>query len=283
MAGRAEGQVRNGEAQAAEDWAAWRQKCALDLCPPATQTALRAFAEARFRRYACAYARDTNTPDGRALTPAPREAWHWFETHLRLRNTREGKSYKAWLLSRTEADGHLTLDSIQAGATLLMRDVVREYLRREYSPHMMVPLDAPAETSPDGLSTCLHELLPGPLSTPDDVARKELESLAAAEADSVFGALPRRERVALLARELGVSLAHPAVTEVAACGKSVLATAYRMALQSVASHVRSRHPRDDRETMAALSVRIFEELKVRVLSWGKSENGCARLFSIVEG
>ena len=283
MTGRAQGQLQNTEARAAGDWAVWRRKCALDLCPADTQSALRAFAEARFHRYVCAYARDTNASNPRALTPDPREAWHWFETHLRLRNTREGKSYKEWLLARTEADGRLTLDSIQAGATLLMRDVVREYLRREFSPRTMVPLDAPAETSPDGLSTCLQELLPGPLSTPDDVATRELKSMAASEAGHVFDALSRRERVALLAREIGVSLAHPAVTELAACGKSVLSTAYHSALQTVAGHVRARHPQDDRETMAALSVRIFEEVKVRVLSWGRSENACARLFSIVEG
>ena len=265
--------------QTIEHWSAWKEKCALALCSLETQAALRGFAHSRFRKYAAAYGRTTNVPEPHLLTPEPAVAWHLLETHSRLGNTRQGKSYKKWLFARGGGESG-ALDGIQAGATLLVRDVVREQLRREYSPPHMVALDAPAGVPEGDFPTGLHELLPGPWDTRADVEERDMESIALAEAASFFAVLTRRERVALLAREVGLPLSHPSVTEAAGCGKSVLSGAYRDTLIGFARRARAVCAQEDRATQARMAIRLLEDVKPLILAWGKSENVCARLFYI---
>ena len=265
-----------------EEWAEWKEKCALGLCRCETRTALQSFAYARFYHFAVAYAKTTNTPDPKALTPEPSHAWHDFETHLRLRDTREGKRFKDWLFAPLDGSNTPTLDSVQRGATVIMRDVVRERLRREFSSHLMRSLDAPAGRPDDGQAPALKELLAGPLDTAQEVEQRELERLAAGEADSAMAGLNQRERIALLARELGLSLACPSVIQAAGCGKSVLNTAYHKALQRLANHVRSAYSREDKATLAFLTILVFHDVRQRILSWGRSENATSQLCMIVD-
>jgi hypothetical protein len=174
------------------------------------------------------------------------------------------------------------MDSVQRGATVIMRDVVREHLRREFSSRMMVSLDAPAGSSGADSSPPLAELLAGPLDNPSEVEERELKHLAAQEADKAMAKLDRRERIALLARELGLSLACPDVTQAAECGKSVLNTAYHNALQELAGHVRLTYPKEDKSTLALLTVLTFQEARRLILSWGRSEKATARLCILVD-
>ena len=271
-----------GQGPTFEHWASWHERCALGLCAPEVQAALRRFAHIRYYRFADVYAQSTAGLTAAATTPEPAAAWHWFETYLQLHNTRAGKSYKQWLFARTEAESGPTLDSVQGGATLLMRDVVRERLRQEVSARWVVSLEGPAGADRGDGAPSLEELLPGPLDTRADVELRDLETLAAADAAAAGAALSRRERVALLARELGLPLSHPVVTTAAGCGKSMLATAYHAALERVAECTQARHPREDRATLADLTIRTFERVKERVVEWGKSETACARFFSTVE-
>lgn len=266
--------------QTIEDWISWKEKCALGLCSAQTRNVLHGFARARFHHFAAIYAGATNAPDAGALTPEPAEAWHWFETYLRLRNTREGKCYKQWLFARARLQGAPTLDAVQGGATLLMRDVVRERLRREYSSRWMLPLDAPVGTADGDEAPTLHELLAGEGDPAGAVEERELESLADKEAEGAFAGLERRERIALLARELGLSLAHPAVTRAARCGRSVLNTAYHHALVSLAGHVRARYPREHASALGRMTCLVYDAVKERVLLWGKSEKACTQFFSV---
>jgi len=263
------------------DWTVWKQTCALDLCPPGTQSELRAFARSRFLRYAIAYAHTTNGVDPKALTPEPAEAWHLFETWFRLRNTREGKSYKEWLFARCCPDSPSLLDAVQGGATLLMRDVVRERLARELPKRRQVSLNAPAwegdEDAPE-----LQELLPDASDTRREAERRELSGIAAAEALETVSGLNSRERVALLARELGLPLSHPAVVRAADCGKSQLSVAYHTALRNIAEGVRARHPDEENHTLASLSVAVFDATKKQIILWGRSEMACRPLFYMVE-
>jgi hypothetical protein len=277
--------VKAQEADAADAlraWQLWRARCALALCPPAEQRALRAFAHTRFRRYAAVYARSTNAGAAAVLNPAPGDAWHWFETYLQAHPDRSGKAFKEWLFARAGQQGDPTLDCIQGGATLLLREVVREQLRREYSACWMVALEAPVGADRQGAPFTLSDLLPGEIDPVQTVANREFNELARNETEAVFAALERRERVALLARELGLSLAQPEVTRAAGCGKSVLHTAYHAALQTIAAHVRTRYPHEDRASQAALTVAVFENVRQRIVMWGKSEKGCAQLFLLVE-
>ena len=265
-----------------EHWMAWKQLCALELCPPETRRLLRDFAHNRYLRFAAAYARTTNLPDANALTPESAEAWHWFETHLRLRDTRGGKCFKEWLFARESVDGEPTIDSIQGGATLLMRNVVRERLRREFSSRGTVTLDVAVPIEGGDSAPSFHELLAGDLDTAQAVEQHELEAIATAEAAGAAATLNRRERVALLAREIGLSLAHTAVTRAAGCGKSVLNTAYHNALVGLAGHVRARYPAEANSTLALLTCLVFERVRGAILLWGRSESACAQLFLLVD-
>lgn len=264
--------------QTIDDWIAWKEKCALGLCSAKTQDVLRGFARARFYHFAAIYVGATNTPDAGVLTPEPAEAWHWFETYLRLRNTREGKCYKRWLFARARQAGAPTLDAVQGGATLLMREVVRERLRQEYSRRWMLSLDAPIGRGGSEAAPSLRELLAGDDDPAGDVEERELGRMAQEEADGALDSLDRRERVALLARELGLSLAHPAVVRAARCGRSVLNTAYHRALSGLAGRVQSRHPREHASALGRLTCLVYEAVKERIFLWGKSESACARLF-----
>ena len=268
--------------QTLEHWEEWKERCALGLCRKDTQRALQAFAHARFHRFAIVLAKTTNTPNPNTLTPAPAEAWHGLETHFCLRNTREGKSFKDWLFTPIGGHATPTLASVQGGATVLMRDVVRERLRREFSSRLMRSLDAPTGTLDGQFAPTLKELLAGPLDTAHDVEERELLDLASAEADKAMAGLDRRERIALLARELGLSLACPAVTQAAGCGKSVLNTAYHNALVGLAGHVRSRYPKEDKAALARLTILLFQNVKARILSWGKSETSTAQLCMLID-
>ena len=265
-----------------DDWVRWKTTCALGLCPPETQASLRDFAHVSFRRYVARYATAARTTGADALTPDRNEAWHWFETHLRIRNTREGKSYKEWIFFRTAHPGSTPLDCIRGGATLLMRDVVREYLRQETSPSGARHLEAPLGSGADRGEITLQDLLPDPADTRQAVAQKEISDLAAASAAPVFATLDRRARIALLARELGLSLAHPIVTAVAGCRKSVLFSAYRQTLEWLAKSVRQRHPGLEATAMADVCIGLLGNIRQAVVAWGRSENACRQLFSIGE-
>lgn len=264
------------------EWEEWRKKCALGLCVETARRALRQFAAARFARYAGAYAHRVNHTCPATLLPAPDAPWHLFETHLCARRNRAGKSYKEWLFARTAAGAADELDTLQGGASLLMRDVVREFLRRECSARGVVSLDQPVAGAAGRAPVSLRELLPGTGDVPGEVEANEIRSLAAPAADEILTGWDRRCRVALLARELGLSLAHPVVVTAVPCRKTALNDAYHHALRAVAEWPRVRFPGEDRDWQAALSRQILEELKIRILLWGRAENACAPFFGIRE-
>jgi len=269
---------------ALNQWTNWKTLCALGLCDQDTQAALHGFAYARYRHFAAA-AGLSPMHDLASLTPVPAQAWHWFETYLRLHTNRAGKCYKDWLFARCGGEGGLSIDAIQGGASLLMRDVVRERIRREFPGKMMVAFDAPFPGVAGARLPGLDELLAdtGCPDAAETVARRELGTMAAAEAQAAMASMNHRQRVALLARELGYSLVHAEVLAVAGCGKSVLNTAYHDALLGVAGHVRSRYPREAQSTLASLAILVFDRIRQLVTEWGKSELRCTRLFNCSKG
>lgn len=265
-----------------DHWRRWMEACALGLCPADTRAALEHFVTARFRRYIEIYAHRTAVDRPDALMPAPGDAWQAFETWIRLRNTRQGKTYKLWLLAHANHPAALDQQRIESAATLLVRDAVREYLRRESSPAFMVSLDrtpGPVD-APDGAS--LHDLIPDPSPARSSAEALDLERMAATETPRALESMPTRERVACLARELGLPLSHPDVVQAAGCGKSSLSNAYAEALQSLARHVRTRFPKEDRSTQADLAIRLLGMLRTALKAWGQGEPAYTRLFRIAE-
>lgn len=268
--------------QTVEHWREWKEKCALALCGEEARRLLPGFVHARFGRFLEAYAQTTNAGRSSGVTPCAGEAWHRFETHFRLHDSSGGKSYKQWLFAEMEGRGYAAQESVEAGATLLLRDVVREYLRREYSSRRMVSISerrGMGACGGDGLS--LEELLPGGMDTAREVEERDLGELARAESVAAFGRLGRRERIALLAHNAGLSLAHPEALQAAGCGRSALNDAFHSALAGIAVYVQAQHSRDDKSVQAALACLLLAQIRALVFSWAKSENGCARLCKLM--
>lgn len=261
-----------------EHWQRWARKCALGLCPDDTRHALQSFIASRFQHYRDTYALHMTSGRTAAMPVAPHEAWHGFETWLRLRNTRQGKVYKLWLLAHAGLPETPDLSRLESAASLMVRDVVRDNLRREFSPPFMVSMDAPLERRTDDAGPSLADLIP---AAPTEAAEHaDLQHLAAAETQSVLRGLARRHRLALLARELGLPLSHPAVLRVAGCGKSHLAAAHGVALRSMAAHIQVRYPGEPPSTRAEMAILLLEHVRAAVVAWGRLETGCADFFRL---
>jgi hypothetical protein len=267
----------------ASQWSEWKRRCALGRCDPETRRALRQFAHQRFRRYAARGAPAVSAAQ-RPLAAAalePDAAWHLWETHAVTGTGRGGRRYKDWLFARAASAGDAPVDVIEAGGALLMRDVVREWLRREFSPAMMTSLDAPLPGS-EGPVT-LGDLLPGTADPLDDISRREVDALAARVADETLAGMTRRERVALLAKFLGLSLAHPAVEEAGGCRKTVLNEACVRMMDALGARIRRTFAAEDPACLPALGAAALRRLRERLESEEKAEKRCARLFMVMEG
>jgi hypothetical protein len=212
--------------------------------------------------------------------PPPVDAWHLLETHFVVATTREGKRYKDWLFARGDGeDSKILHQAIEGGATLIMRDVVREYLRREYSPPFVVSLNMPV--SREEVHFTLEDLLPAQADPACEVEIRELGRLARSHAKMFLAEMTRRERVALLGRHLGLSVAHRALEQAAACGKSALSAALREFVLHVAGRLRSEYPDDDACCIRVLLGMVIERVRDYVVEWAlNTENGCSHLFAL---
>ena len=261
-------------------WGEWKERCALGLCSEPSQVALTSFAASRFYRFVRKILPGGGAEGQAPYTVCAADAWHLFETHLLTANTRQGKRYKDWLFARAVGMDGAALDTIQGGATLIIRDVVRDFLRAERSPSMMVSLNAPI--SSDVANLTLEDLLPGQIESGCDLEMRDFARLAKEHAGEFLDDMTVRERLALLARQLAIPLSHPAVEEAAGCRKSVLSSALREFVSRVAARLTVAHPGDDPGSLRILAVMTFECLNEMILSWGISEKVCARLFIIVK-
>ncbi len=105
-------------------WVEWEQRCALGLISKEAREQLELCFASRFR---AALRRVEHAGLLRDVPPCPpaRDCAHWLETYCALHQRREGKSYKRWLIERGEHSG------VESGLSLLMRMVLREWLRVE--------------------------------------------------------------------------------------------------------------------------------------------------------
>jgi hypothetical protein len=269
--------------QTLANWQEWKDKCALALCAEDTRRLLPGFVHSRFSHFAQAYAGTTNAGSASGLIPSSKEAWHRFETHFQLHDSPGGKKYKEWLFARMETRGYSAQESVEAGATMLMRDVVREYLLREHSSRRTVSISQGAGgSSHEGTTLSVEELLPGTMDTTRAVEDRELDAMACADAEGAFARLDRRERIALLAHEAGMSLAHPEALKAAGCGRSALNAAFHSALTGIAAYARECHPREEATVQATLACLLFDHIRSLVFLWGKSENRRAPFCKWVE-
>ncbi|MCE9616471.1 MAG: hypothetical protein K8T26_19530 [Lentisphaerae bacterium] len=265
-------------------WAEWKRLCALGACSEPAQAWLRSFAHHRFHYYARHLAHGLGAAAESTLLRdiEGRDAWHLFESHLVVNGTRTGKRYKDWLFARLAGARTEPGVTIETGATLIMRDVVREYLRREFSRPGQISLHFPVGEL-EGRSLTLEDLIP---ATDDDpataAARAEYPALAVKEARRFVESLPWRTRVAILAKILERSLSDPAVVAVAQCRKSVLSADYGAFRAALRARIEAHFADEGPSGRAEILLRTMQAIQDDIFSWGKSETGCARLFIGVE-
>ncbi len=246
-------------------WREWKAQCALDLCSERTAAHLCRFGQNRFRRYVerCLPQSGPVRVSGDLLSP--RNAWHRFEIHLCVHETRAGKRYKDWLFQRANNMGAHWERIVEAGASVLMRDVVREYLRHEHAIPWMRSLQEPVAVA-NGAVLTAEDLLPGTLDPSGEVEQKEIQEAADRMAEEVLAGLVPRERVALAARASGMPLSHAGVLKAAGCGKTVLYTAYQNIFRKIAVRVREEAEIAGAAEQTVFALHVYEQIKKMVHS-----------------
>ncbi len=263
-----------------EAWRAWRTACAVDLCPPADGTVLRDFGAQRFRFYLDRYASRTGhrAREGQTLrVPEDKDAWHFLETHAQVGTTREGKRYKDWLFARAETGTDTWLRVVESGASLLMRDAVREYLRREHTAAFMESLQRPAGRGDDTAYT-LEELIPDQVELLGDVEAREWNELGRATAETFLTTMTARERIAVWARANSIALSDPDLTRWAACGKSALHDAYTQCVERMCAEIKRSYPAESPAIWVQLARVTLERLNGLLFQKIMAEKGAARFF-----
>lgn len=260
-----------------EAWEAWGRLCAVARCNPEARRLLHAFGGARFRYYLRRYGVRAAIGDIDAVCPEPHVAWQLLESFLELKSGGGTKARKAWIFARARSEGRVTLDALQSGTTLVMRDVVRDFLHHQCRPAGVISLDAPVGADTGG-GIPLVDLLPERLAPVDPLARNEAMALGASLGRAMFSELSQRERVALLAHRLGLSNGHPAIVRLAGCGKSRLYDVWNKFLRRLASAARRRLDGEDGECLLAVTLQALEQMGMGAVAWAQAEKRCAPLF-----
>ena len=167
-------------------WAAfleWRRRCSIAACSPSAARLLRDFAAGRFDAFCRRYAAFSSPRAPHPLTPPAADCWHLFETRFAVNATRSGKRYKQWLFAVARAGGAASLQRLTGGASLLMRDVVRGWLLHEAPRPRTVSLQAPIGPGAAGEALPLEALLATDADPADEAADRDLDRVAAREAD----------------------------------------------------------------------------------------------------
>jgi len=261
-----------------EAWRQWKMNCALLMCDKENQEHLKSLAAGWFRRYADAYIAKTNLTSASGLTHTASDVWHLLETLMTTSSLRGGKRYKDWLFDRTRCSTDPPLKVLHGGAKTLIREVVRDVIRKECFDKRIDSLDTPAYH--DGELT-IKDLLPGDLNPAEDVVHRELERLAANLAPGIIEDMLDREKIALFAKAAGLSLAHPGLEAVSGCRKSMLNAAYHNFLRRLSERFLKDYPDDDRESVLLLTLKTLEQVNRRLLDWGKSETALSKLLTFM--
>lgn len=265
-------------------WNEWRELCALGRCSEGTVEYLQHFAHVRFYSLVDRYAHRTGVEETQTLVAGigSRESWHLLESRFVVQSTRHGKRYKDWLFARLERSGSPSLDVIQGGATLILRDAVREYLRLEFSPPRTQSLNQPLRSS-TGDCLMLEDLLPDKYHAADETAHREYARLAEGHAETFFKDTDERDRIVIFARGLGIRFAAPQIAKLTGRKKSVLSDTYRSVVERIAAGIQRLYPEEDNASLLMLSRLTLEAVTERTILWGKSERDLAPFFLSIEG
>jgi hypothetical protein len=186
---------------------------------------------------------------------------HLFETWCALHQRGNGKRYKDWLLSRGRRD----LDTIQSGVMLLVRNVVREWVRDSRAGAAELSLDTPI---PEAHGCTLIELLPASGESKDEEGVAWAERKAAALVASV----DPLQRAVLMVRAQGRVFSHPQVRADTGFGKTALHRHHRQLLEQVAQEVKEAFPGLSAEEGSRVVLSTLDQAGQLILSQKDAEN-----------
>jgi hypothetical protein len=263
-----------------DTWRAWKKHCAAERCGEAEAAMLRRFGSARFSYYVQRYADRVGHRGGALRVAEAADGWNLLESHVQISKTRPGKRYKDWLFARAKRGGpdHF-LALMESGATLLMRTVVRIYLRKEHHARFMASLQAPrGGTDGEGTYT-LEDLIPDASAHPaDEVSEREWRELAIRHATDFFETMEFREVVTLWARGRGINLCDRRLLNWAGYSESALYKEYRKFLEKMGSVIKKFYPEESPEALVRMGVMIHEELGAMCEKKISVQKGVPRCF-----
>jgi hypothetical protein len=266
-----------------DDWREWERACAVERCAPPHAYALCQFGLSRFmkclERYAVQFNASWEMEREQFLTQTEK-AWRLLETHAQVKNNRQGKQYKAWLFARADLVPEDWLSMMESGASLLMRDAVRGYLRREYRQHGTHSFYALNGFEPGTVP--LPDLIPDHASLGSGGAEYELRDAAQHAVQKLWPSLGRSERIILWARHMGFRFNDPDLQEAVGVGKSRLHTLYKEMLERICLHVSELFAEDAAEFRLQLAQRIIELLGEKIFSHFFAEMAAFRFLMIGE-
>ena len=245
-------------------WHSWREACAFGLIDAEERDRLHQVVGERFR----SRVKRLNA-HGAGLPPLEnRECAHLFESWCALHQRRDGKRYKDWLLNRGRRD----LDTLQSGVMLLVRNVVREWVREFHSPKAELSLDQPLN-GVSGLT--LRELLPeeraAERSAEESRWMRDRVRVLIEKASAV-------ERAVLRIRAERRVFSHPQVKEDTGFGKTALHNHHRALLERLAGEVGEHFPGLGAEEASGMVLQLLDQAGNKILKKNSAENGSPGVF-----
>jgi hypothetical protein len=251
-------------------WETWQERCALELLSEPMRAGICQVMADRFRSRVRQVSHLPIFGNNRPDVPDNRKCAHLFESYCALHQRRDGKSYKRWLLTRGKQD----VDTIQSGVMLLMRNVVREWIRdchprtADRSLHDVTRLNITLEE-------CLPEA-DAPHQISDEVAE-----WMQTEQSNWIEELNAPEVAMLRARCKGLIFSDPRVQQETGISKTTLHKYHREVMVRWAGRLREKFPEIGAETGAGLILEAMDAIGEILLTKSAEKSG-SPAFGVVK-
>jgi hypothetical protein len=280
-----------------EPWLEWKEACTIDKCK--TEEHVEYLKRFGFHRF-CKNIEIINTKQCRQKSsslslPAYQHKddaedgstklfwWNLLEAKMIAGANKGGKLYKDWLFDRLNILKGTQVAIIESGASVLMRDVVRKHVCEEYCGKLEQSLDVPlgddASFSMKDVYYVVHVYNACARWLIDEIIIRDYERLGGEIASPYFKSMSNRERVAVLASALDVSLANPEVCRMAGCQHAMVYAALHKCQKNITSIIADKYPEEDKESVRFLNYYSLLALSELCVEWGKSEKKCLPLFT----
>ncbi len=239
-------------ATTAGQWTEWRRRCAIAKCAEPTAEALASFVGSRFRHYAVPIVGENAIA---AEIPDDRACFHLVEHWMSVARPESGRRYKEWLFTRAEGQrGRPRLETILAGASLVVRSVVRKWVTND-RPREELSLDRPV---PGLEGVTFVDLIPdeNAMAAEESLLRDLADSLAA----EIFGTMTKPTRLVMLARAARLPLYHPLLLDEFGFGKTKAADTWKEVLADIAKRIMQRWPDEPADWKVGLAMRTSDAI-----------------------